>query len=185
MLFYLDTEFTSLKAPKLISIGLVAESTPETSLYVELVDGYQLADCSDFVLAYVLPHLEQGSARMPRRQAAGRIARWIASFPGRHTLVNDHPWFDVELLSNLLGSAWPARLSRQSQVFDPNGVRDYEIATALHHARRGHDVRARLHHAGDDARRLKRSVAAVRHLGRDPFTLQEHREQAPAAAMTG
>ena len=52
---YLDTEFTSLNryTAKLISLALVTSDGQE--LYVELIDAWTPAVCSDFVLETVLP----------------------------------------------------------------------------------------------------------------------------------
>jgi hypothetical protein len=43
MNIYLDTEFTNLEDPSLISLGMVAESGQEC--YRELTTGWALADC--------------------------------------------------------------------------------------------------------------------------------------------
>ena len=60
MKIFLDTEFTSLESPKLISIGLVAADGQE--FYRELTDGWTIAECTMFVLGWVLPWLSDGKA---------------------------------------------------------------------------------------------------------------------------
>ena len=60
MKIYLDTEFTSLENPKLISIGIVAADGQE--FYRELTTGWALPDCTMFVLGWVLPWLSNGRA---------------------------------------------------------------------------------------------------------------------------
>ena len=60
MKIYLDTEFTSLENPKLISIGMVAADGQE--FYRELTDGWALFECTMFVVGWVLPWLSQGNA---------------------------------------------------------------------------------------------------------------------------
>ncbi len=60
MKIYLDTEFTSLENPKLISIGLIAGDGQE--FYRELTTGWSLPDCTMFVLGWVLPWLSNGKA---------------------------------------------------------------------------------------------------------------------------
>jgi hypothetical protein len=60
MQIYLDTEFTSLDKPRLISIGMVSEDGQE--FYRELSDGWHLGECNLFVLAWVLPLLDAGRA---------------------------------------------------------------------------------------------------------------------------
>lgn len=60
MRVFLDTEFTCLARPQLISIGLVSEDGRE--FYRELKDTWTLAGCSLFVLGWVLPLLSEGEA---------------------------------------------------------------------------------------------------------------------------
>lgn len=55
MRFFLDTEFTNLDSPKLISIGIVSEDSK--GFYRKLTNGCTLADCSLFALGWVLPLL--------------------------------------------------------------------------------------------------------------------------------
>lgn len=52
---FLDTEFSSMDRPALISIALVADDGRE--FYAEVTDSWTLEDCSDFVISNVLPHL--------------------------------------------------------------------------------------------------------------------------------
>lgn len=58
MRFFLDTEFTCLVRPQLISIGMVSEDGQE--FYRELKDTWTIAGCSLFVLGWVLPWLSDG-----------------------------------------------------------------------------------------------------------------------------
>ena len=58
MRIFLDTEFTCLVRPQLISIGMVSEDGQE--FYRELKDTWTLAGCSLFVLGWVLPWLSVG-----------------------------------------------------------------------------------------------------------------------------
>lgn len=58
MRIFLDTEFTSHEKPKLISIGMVSEDGQE--FYRELTDGWKLAECTMFVVGWVLPWLSEG-----------------------------------------------------------------------------------------------------------------------------
>lgn len=60
MRFFLDTEFTCLVRPQLISLGIVSEDGKE--FYRELRDTWTLAGCSLFVLGWVLPWLSEGKA---------------------------------------------------------------------------------------------------------------------------
>ena len=56
---FLDTEFTCLVNPQLISIGIVSEDGRQ-EFYRELKDTWTLAGCSLFVLGWVLPWLSDG-----------------------------------------------------------------------------------------------------------------------------
>ncbi|SHJ16147.1 hypothetical protein SAMN02745165_01654 [Malonomonas rubra DSM 5091] len=58
MRIFVDTEFSSLEKPKLISIGMVSEDGHE--FYRELTDGWKLVECTMFVVAWVLPWLSEG-----------------------------------------------------------------------------------------------------------------------------
>ena len=51
MRLFLDTEFTDLRVPELLSLGIVSESAGE--FYVELP--FNRAVCSPFVVAYAAP----------------------------------------------------------------------------------------------------------------------------------
>jgi len=53
MLVFLDTEFTCIEAPELLSIGLVSDAGDE--LYVELAGNFHLVNASTFVLDTVVP----------------------------------------------------------------------------------------------------------------------------------
>jgi len=59
MNIFLDTEFTDLSKPRLISLGLVSEDRQE--FYRELTDTWTLDQCSLFVIAWVLPLLDDGN----------------------------------------------------------------------------------------------------------------------------
>ncbi len=48
MRVFLDTEYTNISQPALISIGLVADDGRE--FYAELTDGWLACDCSPFVV---------------------------------------------------------------------------------------------------------------------------------------
>lgn len=71
MLVFLDTEFTDLDSPRLISIGLVAQDGQQ--FYGELTD-WKLQECSSFVIEAVLPHLEGGSIAISRESLQGALA---------------------------------------------------------------------------------------------------------------
>jgi hypothetical protein len=72
---FFDTEFTelSLADSKLISIGFVSQLGLE--FYAELADGWSTEDCSKFVMAEVLPHLD------------GAASTWMAPPAPCHGLI--------------------------------------------------------------------------------------------------
>lgn len=84
MRVFLDTEFTDLRQPRLMSIGLVAEDG--CAFYCELLDGWLPGQCTPFVLDTVLPLFEGPAVALPRETAGARLAAWLASL-GRECLV--------------------------------------------------------------------------------------------------
>lgn len=106
MKVFFDCEFTDLTAhASLISVGFVTLN--DRSLYIELTDGWQVEECSDFVIENVLPLLGNGE-QLSRRQAASRIYEWLAatSEAGGIELLCDSTW-DPVMLRPLL----PAKIS--------------------------------------------------------------------------
>ncbi|MEZ4600753.1 MAG: hypothetical protein R2940_13270 [Syntrophotaleaceae bacterium] len=102
---FLDTEFTHLDAPKLISIGLVSICGRE--FYAELTDGWGLQDCSLFVLGQVLPLLDNEDAKTVLRSCLGDlfdVLRWLtaenlderrmllASPAVQRAMLHEHRW---------------------------------------------------------------------------------------------
>lgn len=101
MKVFFDCEFTDLvDGAKLISVGLV--SLDCQSLYIELTDGWQIEECSDFVVENVLPHLGSGD-QLSRPQATVRVFDWLTALeePGGIELLCDSPW-DPILIRPLL-----------------------------------------------------------------------------------
>ena len=84
MRLFLDTEFTDLRVPELLSLGIVSEAADE--LYVELP--FNRAVCSPFVVTTVLPLL----ANEPRARecVADDLRGWLARFE-RPVVVYDSP----------------------------------------------------------------------------------------------
>lgn len=108
MRLFLDCEFTRLSAAaKLISLALVAEDGRE--FYVELLEGWQEEDCSDFVKEIVLPQLWGGSYALPIVEARKSLLRFLTSFKKEIEIVTDAPQFDWELFCDLVydGGRWP------------------------------------------------------------------------------
>ena len=150
---YVDSEFTRLEQPQLLSIGAVADDGAE--FYAEIADtlspasGGPLAGrCSPFVHNVVLPLLE--NIAQPRATVAAAFAEWLAQRAqgAPVTLVTDSG-FDRWAVADLLqqedlppGVHW-LRVPIAYETLD-------EVAGALE---------LRRHHALDDARALRRAVA--------------------------
>jgi diamine N-acetyltransferase len=146
---FVDSEFTNLHDPRLISVGAVA--TDATSFYCELND-WPREHCSEFVERSVLPLLD-GDA-VPHPMAAEAFTDWIGEKIKRAptTIVSDSG-FDRWALSDLLGredlpagTQW-LRVPIAYESLD-------EVASSLG---------LRRHHALDDARALRHAVLNPRH----------------------
>ncbi|MBP6108674.1 MAG: hypothetical protein KA484_02210 [Rhodocyclaceae bacterium] len=99
MKIFLDTEFTNLDEPDLISVGFVADHGAE--LYIVLSD-FDHNMCSDFVKANVLPLLDRENPEvLSRGQAIDRMTSWLMDQRTSATevieLVADHS-IDFELI---------------------------------------------------------------------------------------
>jgi RimJ/RimL family protein N-acetyltransferase len=144
---FVDSEFTKLDQPELISIGAVA--TDATAFYAE-VRGWSPDRTSDFVREVVLPLLD-GDA-VPMEMAAEAFTAWLDARAGRAptTIVSDSG-FDRWAIAELLG-----------KEDLPAGIEWKRVTVAyeeLDQATQALDLRR--HHALDDAR-------ALRHLLLDP-----------------
>ncbi|HEU0201822.1 MAG TPA: GNAT family protein [Burkholderiaceae bacterium] len=141
---FIDSEFTSLTSPRLISVGAVAGDA--AAFYCELSD-WPRETASPFVKSTVLPLLD--GAAVPHPVAAESLVRWLGQRTAQTpvTLVSDSG-FDRWALADLLGREdLPAgcdwiRVPIAYQQLD-------EVATEL---------QLRRHHALDDARALRHVV---------------------------
>lgn len=78
---FLDTEFTSVDQPRLISLGMVAAESGG-DFYTELSDAWTLGECSLFVLGQVLPLLDDGRSESVLSQQLGdlfELLRWLTA----------------------------------------------------------------------------------------------------------
>lgn len=151
MIIFIDTEFTSLNEPYLISAGLVAEDGRE--LYFEM-DGVSPLACSDFVVDNVLPLLE-GPVLTPI-EVAKQVSDYLGSDVNTVTLFCDAPRYDVELLKPFLPAKvrWQVAVPSFETEEEESGYR-----TAYQSAFRDG---LRRHHALDDARAMQRAWQAIR-----------------------
>jgi hypothetical protein len=139
---FIDTEFTDIAAPCLISIAMVAEDGAEFYGEQACVDR---SVCSDFVLATVLPQLGADPTRVMEQEALREAVRnWMSPFTGlkqRPVICYDHP-VDLQLLWDLIGgrsAGWKERLITSRT--DPVKKEEYFcVHGGRHHAL--HDARA-------------------------------------------
>lgn len=111
MKLFLDCEFTQLNSDaKLISLALVAESGQE--FYVELLDTYNVNDCSDFVLKHVLPQLNPALHGQTFAEAQARLSYFIARFDEMVEICTDAPGWDWDFFCDLayVDHHWPAHV---------------------------------------------------------------------------
>lgn len=138
---FLDTEFTSLENGKLISAALVSETGK--ALYFERAEGWNLEDCSEFVVEAVLPLLGPPEGRQQDAQIRKAIQDFVASLGEAATIYTDSALHDEPMLKSLFADCmdeWPPELSQRVMWCSSRGI---EEARARHELRR--------HHAQDDA----------------------------------
>lgn len=101
---FIDTEFTSLEAPDLISVALVDEHGRE--FYAERSDFPESA-CTPFVVTVVLPLLGPATGRIPFAEIQRRLAAWLAAYSSGQAIVccDDHR--DWTLFCELMGDDVP------------------------------------------------------------------------------
>ena len=149
MLIFLDTEFTSLEEPYLVSAGLIAGNR---EIYFEIA-GISPAICSPFVQTNVLPLL--GSSRLRAIEIATQLAEFLAPCGPEVTFFCDAPRYDIELLMPFFpaGLRWKCAVPsfenpECEQIFDI--AKETAFASGL-----------RRHHALDDARALAAAWAVL------------------------
>lgn len=104
---YIDTEFTQLSLNRrLISLALVDATGQE--FYVELIDGWEEPDCSEFVLEVVLPQLQPDRYGMTRAAANQALHSFLRSLG------------EVEIAGDALAWDWPLLL----ELLEPGGLPD-------------------------------------------------------------
>lgn len=119
---FLDTEFSDLLAPKLISIGMVADSGEE--FYAELP--FNRDECSPFVKDIVLPLLgREPFAACEALELRGKILSWlqIVRRKGENLLILSDSAIDLKLIHGVLGQSLPSWVG--------TSVAEYEIGELL------------------------------------------------------
>lgn len=144
MLIFIDTEFTDLRAPQLISVGLVAEDGRE--FYAERAD-VPLEACTPFVRREVLPLLGDPAARRDCDAIARDLRRWLAPYAARPTAIafdDDRDWL---LFYRLLRTHLPLTISGlpMGGAICREAYEDFFLQPGMrrHHAL--HDARANRH----------------------------------------
>lgn len=140
-LVFVDTEFTSFKAPKLISIGLVTLAKEEFYAEVE----YDLGACSDFVRKTVVPLLSEAE-KCSLVELKVKLSRWIEEIknPGPVLLHYDSE-YDRMMLESIFKNDFPSGVFLQYLgISYINKIKQYEYHVKTkqveHHAL--HDSRA-------------------------------------------
>lgn len=141
---FVDSEFTSLQTPQLISIGAVA--TDSTAFYCE-VNSWNREHSSEFVRQIVVPLLDGDAVPLP--MAAEAFSAWIDERAGRAptTIISDSG-YDRWALTELLGREDLPSGVNWKRV--PISYEEMDDATQQLNLRR--------HHALDDARALRQLV---------------------------
>lgn len=146
---FFDTEFTELSQTdsKLISIGFVSQLGLE--FYAELADGWSIEDCSKFVVAEVLPHLDGAGRTMSWADLRSQLKAWIESIPEPVELVSDSPEWDWPWITAIFPTSndWPSNLANEP-------IRYYVDEIEVKKEKRFRTFRS--HHALDDARLMYR-----------------------------
>ncbi|MEO7916750.1 MAG: hypothetical protein ABIR16_03835 [Dokdonella sp.] len=162
MNLFIDTEFSSLKAPELLSIGLVADDGRE--FYVEIAD--DRIPVNAFVKRTVLPQWGLMPLQVRSSIELGRhVDKWLSGLRRTSIAVVYDYEADFDLLRNALVSAmcW----GRWSKVLVPHQVgflsREHASNEAMDSSWTASMQRDGIgrHHALADARALREGYAAV------------------------
>ena len=141
---FIDSEFTNLRTPQLISFGAVA--TDSTAFYAEL-QGWDARSVSPFVRDAVIPLLD-GDA-VPLDVGASALAEWLGERARRMpTTVISDSGFDRWALAELFGKEDLPMNVRWQRVPIAYEALDEAIE----------QLKLRRHHALDDARALRHLV---------------------------
>jgi hypothetical protein len=172
---FFDTEFTQIANPltgqtaKLISVSCVSEDGRE--FYAELTDTYQQSDCSDFVLANVLPLLDGGECRMMEVQLAVRLSAWVDEIGEAEVVLHsDCPMIDFPFIADIFNryECWPKNLRKTSGTIHFN-LQQHQNRYKDGLATFWKEHEAQRHHALTDARSMRFAWLQVR-VDNDPIS---------------
>lgn len=160
MNLFLDTQYTSMLWPELISLALVAENGDH--VYVEL-DDWDERFCAAFIVKTVLP-LRTGP-RLSREAARKEVSAFIERFDNP-TIWTDEPHHDPVPLYRLVGDDVPYSIKPigatqlTTGTWDIMDLNDYRRLLEAEFAQGG----GCRHHALDDAKAAAATWFAVRHM---------------------
>ena len=117
---FLDTEFTDVLKPRLISVGMVDE-TGEREFYGELSPTLWQRHASEFVQDHVVMHLKSAGADTSGIYATEKSLKralydWLVQ-RGQVTLVTDAPHYDIGLLDRLFRGHWPSNVDQSVKEY--------------------------------------------------------------------
>jgi len=154
---FFDTEFTKFRSvddePKLISIGLVSEDGRE--FYAELLDTWDISDCSQFVISVVLELLDN-KEYIKEAELAVKLKDWIQGLGAEEVVLRcDSPSYDWPFVADLFNFyGWPVNLRKKcGTVYFDNDRQTHRYQSGL--AEFWKDNQARMHHALVDARSMR------------------------------
>lgn len=142
---FIDSEFTSLEAPELISFG--AACLDGRTFYAE-IEPEAVSPPSDFVAGHVIPLLERSA--QPREQAAVRLLAWLQECAGGRA---------VRLISDSGFDRWAVGALLRSEELPPWACWTRVPVAYAELDRLAQEQRLRRHHALDDALALRLAVA--------------------------
>lgn len=120
-----------------MSLGLAAENGEH--FYVEILDGWSMAQCTDFVKDIVIPQLKPNTYARTSFQAGLLIADFLEGLGPDIRIPTDAPDFDWDFLCQLTFDVglWPDNVSK-NYVMTQNLLSKEEMAAyrteAPHHA---------------------------------------------------
>lgn len=166
---YVDSEFTSLERPKLISFAAVTDDSRECYIEVDL-EGRRgkvmVSESSTFVIDTVLPQLRRyPTAIVPSDQVGHRLADWLLEFGAQTIYVTYDYSTDFDLMERALRDA--GRWDDLSGVLEPThvayllGQPEVEEAMERSWAQSFVDDGLERHHALADARALRAGFHAA------------------------
>lgn len=109
---FLDTEFTSLEEPCLISLGLIADNNQQ--IYLESND-WQLKRCSNFCNQKVIPLLNKNELASSPKVIETKLTQWLSQFDNVTIMVDNN--IDIRLFVNLFENL-PSNINQAYDISD-------------------------------------------------------------------